>query len=63
MGGGNILNALGGAELPITVKTALVSVYYKDGLEDLAALFKEKGVRRCWSRSLRYSAGCEMPPG
>ena len=44
MGGGNILNALGGAELPITVKTALVSVYYKDGLEDLAALFKEKGV-------------------
>jgi phosphoribosylaminoimidazolecarboxamide formyltransferase/IMP cyclohydrolase len=44
MGGGNILTAIGGEEQPIEVKTALVSVYYKDGLEELAALFKEKGV-------------------
>merc|ERR1719160_1131462 len=43
-GGGDILNAIGGAEKPIEVKTALVSVYYKDGLEDLAKLFVEKKV-------------------
>jgi 5,10-methylene-tetrahydrofolate dehydrogenase/methenyl tetrahydrofolate cyclohydrolase len=43
-GGGDILSAIGGVEAPIQVKTALVSVYYKDGLEDLARLFIEKGV-------------------
>jgi phosphoribosylaminoimidazolecarboxamide formyltransferase/IMP cyclohydrolase len=42
--GGDILAAIGGEEKPIEVKTALVSVYYKDGLEDLAKLFVEKGV-------------------
>jgi phosphoribosylaminoimidazolecarboxamide formyltransferase/IMP cyclohydrolase len=44
MGGGDILTAIGGEEKPIEVKTALVSVYFKDGLEDLAKLFVEKKV-------------------
>merc|ERR1719352_1908098 len=38
------LTALGGAELPIQIETALVSVYDKAGLEELAKLFTEKQV-------------------
>jgi len=44
MGETELLTAIGGVEAPIEIKTALVSVYFKDGLDVLAEMFKAKSV-------------------